>query len=147
MQGRLVIKNEKGEVLITKEQFGRADVKFKKGTKILLDYGNDLKAASTDALKKCASELGIASDIYGANEFKDIKAPQKPATPKATPQKTEVKANQLDQLKSKLYKLGAKTEIQALKLLEKKTGLAWKNFQGKTPKQVQIALANLLNSK
>ena len=38
----------------------------------MLDYGNDLKAATTDALKKCASELGIASDIYGANEFKEI---------------------------------------------------------------------------
>ena len=34
--------------------------------------GNDLKAATTDALKKCASELGIASDIYAPNEFKAI---------------------------------------------------------------------------
>ena len=37
-----------------------------------LDLGNDLKAATTDALKKCASELGIASDIYAPNEFKAI---------------------------------------------------------------------------
>ena len=37
-----------------------------------MDLGNDLKAATTDALKKCASELGIASDIYAPNEFKSI---------------------------------------------------------------------------
>ena len=57
---------------ITKNQWGRIDVKYKKGTKEYLDYGNDLKGASTDALKKCASLFGIASDIYGKQEFKEI---------------------------------------------------------------------------
>ena len=70
--GRLTVKDGKG-LTITKTQFGRADIKCKRGTKEPLDFGNDLKAASTDALKKCASEFGIASDIYGKNEFKDIK--------------------------------------------------------------------------
>lgn len=68
--GKLTVKDEKGHQ-ITKTQFGRADVKFKRDTKIPLDFGNDLKAASTDALKKCASQLGIASDIYGKAEFKE----------------------------------------------------------------------------
>jgi len=78
VQGRLTIKDKDRNILIVKEQFGRADIKFKKNSKEMLDYGNDLKAASTDALKKCASEIGIASDIYGSNEFKDIKeAPKK----------------------------------------------------------------------
>jgi hypothetical protein len=57
---------------IIKEQFGRADIKFRKDGTLPLDLGNDLKAATTDSLKKCASELGIASDIYGKNEFKAI---------------------------------------------------------------------------
>ena len=72
---------------IVKMQFGRVDIKFKvdwvddgKGTNtkkkqstdLPLDIGNDLKAAATDCLKKCASELGIASDIYAPNEFKEI---------------------------------------------------------------------------
>ena len=72
--GRLTVRVKKGSTIrtIVKEQFGRADIKFKKGTQVPLDYGNDLKAASTDALKKCASELGIASDVYGKNEFKEI---------------------------------------------------------------------------
>jgi len=62
-----------GDKSIVKEQWGRAEIKYKKdGNKIPLDYGNDLKAATTDALKKCASEFGIASDIYGAEEFKEI---------------------------------------------------------------------------
>ncbi len=58
---------------LVKMQFGRADIKYKKDSDVMLDLGNDLKAATTDALKKCASEIGIASDIYGANEFKAIK--------------------------------------------------------------------------
>ena len=79
-------------------QFGRVDIKFKRelaynndGTPKMaktregkqyhakepsanpLDLGNDLKAATTDALKKCAAELGIAADVYAPNEYKEIK--------------------------------------------------------------------------
>jgi hypothetical protein len=67
--GRLTVRVS--NTTIVKEQFGRADMKKKKAGGYL-DYGNDLKAAATDALKKCASELGIASDIYAKNEFKEI---------------------------------------------------------------------------
>lgn len=67
--GELTVKSPKGEA-ITKGQFGRADIKFKKNTKEMLDYGNDLKSATTDALKKCASLFGIGSDIYGKMEIK-----------------------------------------------------------------------------
>lgn len=63
---------------IIKEQFGRVDIKFKRepdtnGNRIPLDIGNDLKAATTDSLKKCAAELGIASDVYAPNEFKELR--------------------------------------------------------------------------
>ena len=76
--GRLSVRTKGHEIV--KMQFGRSDIKFKsaikEGKKIStnqpLDLGNDLKAATTDALKKCASELGIASDIYAPNEFKAI---------------------------------------------------------------------------
>ncbi len=76
--GRLTV-NSNG-CTIVKEQFGRVDIKFKtewiggkkNATDKPLDIGNDLKAATTDALKKCASELGIASDVYAPNEFKAI---------------------------------------------------------------------------
>lgn len=74
--GKLTVKDKKG-LTISKTQFGRADIKFQKGKphkpEFMVDFGNDLKAATTDALKKCASEFGIASDIYGKNEFKEVK--------------------------------------------------------------------------
>lgn len=77
--GKLTCRTETKTII--KNQFGRADIKFKKESKEPLDLGNDLKAATTDALKKCASELGIASDIYGKNEFKRIKiVDEKPTT-------------------------------------------------------------------
>jgi len=36
---------------------------------IPLDFGNDLKAAASDALKKCAAQLGVAADVYDPDEF------------------------------------------------------------------------------
>lgn len=73
-KGKLTVKTVKNKVehTITKTQYGRADVKYKKGSEEPLDIGNDYKAAATDALKKCASMLGIASDVYGGDEFKDV---------------------------------------------------------------------------
>ena len=57
---------------ITKMQFGNKDIIFKKGTNTPLSVGNDLKAATTDCLKKCASEIGIASDIYNKEDFNEV---------------------------------------------------------------------------
>lgn len=70
--GRLTVRSKEGRAVV-KMQYGRADLKFKKGTSIPVDLGNDMKAAATDALKKCAAELGVASDIYGKNEFREVK--------------------------------------------------------------------------
>lgn len=58
-----------GDQWITKEQYGRKEVAFKKGTKDPLDFGNDVKAAATDAKKKCASELGLFADVYAQEDF------------------------------------------------------------------------------
>jgi len=59
---------------IRKVQFGRAEVKWtnKDGKRVPLDFGNDMKAAATDALKKCASLMGVAQDVYEADEFIEI---------------------------------------------------------------------------
>jgi len=86
VKGKLTVRDSKNNT-VTKVQFGRAEVKYSKRGGYL-DIGNDFKAAATDALKKCASQLGIASDIYGKNEFReiapepvrDIIAPKKPGT-------------------------------------------------------------------
>lgn len=85
LRGRVLVDGQWVEV--KKTQFGRADVKFLTETKngkktvkldeftgapVPMDFGNDMKAASSDALKKCASLLGIAADVYEADEFQSI---------------------------------------------------------------------------
>lgn len=71
VQGKLTCRTK--EQTIIRTQFGRADIKFYKDGKGTVDLGNDLKAATTDALKKCASELGLFSDVYAPLEYKQIK--------------------------------------------------------------------------
>lgn len=71
VMGELTVRGTKEGETITKTQYGRADIKMKRDGKGMLDFGNDLKAAATDSLKKCASMLGIAGDIYGKGEYKE----------------------------------------------------------------------------
>lgn len=52
---------------ITKGQFGGSDIKFNRITKEPVSIADDLKAATSDSLKKCASMLGVASDVYWAD--------------------------------------------------------------------------------
>lgn len=70
VQGRLKVKI--GDEWVTKEQYGRKDVAYRKGTSDPLDFGNDLKAAATDAKKKCASELGLFADVYSQEDFFEV---------------------------------------------------------------------------
>ena len=87
VKGKLTV-HAKGNVEITKTQYGRSHIKFysdkikaangqymnrtdgKAGKPV--DYGNDFKAAASDCLKKCASLLGIAWDVYGSEEMNEI---------------------------------------------------------------------------
>jgi len=62
-----------GDHTIVKMQYGNKDIICKKGTDTPLSIGNDMKSAATDALKKCAAEIGIAADIYNADEFREVK--------------------------------------------------------------------------
>ena len=71
VKGKLTCRSN-GKTII-KTQFGNKDIMYKKGTETPLSIGNDMKAAATDCLKKCASEIGIAADIYNADEFREIK--------------------------------------------------------------------------
>jgi len=56
---------------ITKQQYGNKEI-IKKKDGSVLSIGNDFKAATSDALKKCAADIGIAADIYGADEFRAV---------------------------------------------------------------------------
>jgi hypothetical protein len=76
VRGRLTVTTPDGGTVV-KEQFGSTDVKrYKNGGVISL--GDDLKAASSDALKKAASLLGVALDLYGASD--DPLPGEEPAT-------------------------------------------------------------------
>ena len=143
--GRLTIKDKKGNPMIVKEQFGRADVKFKKGTKDSLDFGNDLKAAATDALKKCAAELGISSDIYGKEEFKEIQRIDKGFVPPAEEKKAE-KTEPSKKVAELITMLKGNTEAEKLADLKRKTGLVVNTF-AITEKHAGILVAALLNSE
>lgn len=75
VKGRLTVRTN--GVVIVKTQFGNKDIVYKKlqegeTERQPLSIGNDLKSASTDALKKCASELGIGADIYNKEEFESF---------------------------------------------------------------------------
>jgi len=71
--GRLTVRDEAGNSVI-KEQFGGSDIKrysekHPKHPNGIMDLADDLKAASTDSLKKCSTELGFGSDVYGNREL------------------------------------------------------------------------------
>lgn len=71
VKGKLTVKSSTG-VTVSKTAFGGSDIKKysdrsdKAGQ--VIDIGDDLKAAATDAMKKAATLLGIAADIYGKRE-------------------------------------------------------------------------------
>lgn len=72
------VTTEKGTVIYEADKYGKRKPKrIRKideytNSPIPLDLGNDFKAAATDALKKCASLLGIGADVYEADEFMEI---------------------------------------------------------------------------
>jgi len=138
--GKLTINTNKGEII--KTQFGRADIKIWKGTKNPLDYGNDLKAAATDSLKKCASELGIASDIYGQEEFKEIQGVDRGfVPPKNGGSQDKLVGKKLVELKGMLK---GKTDSEKIEDLKKRTGIQLQNFKI-TEKHAGVLVASLLN--
>jgi len=81
LHGEVVVKGKltctSNGTSIVKMQFGNKDIIYKKlqqgeTERVPLSIGNDLKAAATDALKKCAAEIGIAADIYNKQDFKAV---------------------------------------------------------------------------
>src|SRR5215207_6356645 len=53
-----------GETTVTRQQFGSQKVKRSRSSGVPLDIGFDLKGAATDALKKCASLIGVALYLW-----------------------------------------------------------------------------------
>lgn len=56
---------------LKKEAYGSSDIKryaVGDNAKKVIDIGNDFKSASSDALKKAASLVGVAQDVYFPHE-------------------------------------------------------------------------------
>jgi hypothetical protein len=66
-----IIETHYDPIEVVKTQFGGSDVKTLRDTGRIMDIADDLKSAATDSMKKCATLLGLASDIYGAKELQD----------------------------------------------------------------------------
>lgn len=69
VMGKLTIRDTSGQPRIVKMAVGKKELAYPRGNdgKIAstpIDLGNDIKAAETDALKRAATGLGIALDLY-----------------------------------------------------------------------------------
>ena len=119
---KLTVKGSDG-ISVSKTSFGSSDIKFyKERPDVPLDIADDLKSAVTDGMKKAATMLGIAADVYGQRE---------------TIEKTGTTKSQLDAL----YKVGEKqgmTKEQVDEFFDKET-------EGKSPTEVeQIVILGLI---
>lgn len=106
-----------GLIVVSKTAFGGSDVKKLQSTGAIMDLGDDLKSAATDGMKKAATLLGIAADIYGKKEVQSTAAPNK---------------SQLDTL----YKVGEKANMDQAKV----DAFIEKKYPGKKSKDLEIAL-------
>jgi hypothetical protein len=85
VEARLTVRTPGGQTIV-KTQFGGAEIKrHASGPRSgrPLSIADDYKAAASDALKKCASLLGIGLDLYGRDRPYDGEdAPSKPDSPR-----------------------------------------------------------------
>src|SRR4051812_38037341 len=67
---------------VTKMQFGKSAITRSRQDKSLVSLGDDLKAAATDALKKCATLFGVGLHLY--IDSNGTASPARTADPKPT---------------------------------------------------------------
>lgn len=119
VRGKLSVATKDGTT-ITKTQYGGAEIKAygkehdKAGQP--MDISSDYKAAASDCIKKCASLMGVAWDVYGNDEMREvqiidqqIKKQEKPEVLEAAIE--EVKAR----VTAKLDSMGTTDRIRAIK--------------------------------
>jgi hypothetical protein len=73
---------------VVKMQFGSSQLTRDRGTKTLVSLADDLKAATTDALKKCATLLGVGLHLYAEKAGREGRRGQglpQSATPASKP--------------------------------------------------------------
>src|SRR5436190_14583943 len=87
VEARLTVRTPNSQTIV-KTQFGGADIKrHASGPRSgrPLSIADDYKAAASDALKKCASLLGIGLDLYGRDRPDDSAAQEVPRAATTAP--------------------------------------------------------------
>jgi len=122
VKGQLVVRGANGTV-VTKTQFGGSAIKRGRDGGPPISVGDDYKSASTDSMKKCATQLGLAADVYGRREILEEGAPN---------------TTQLDTL----YTLGEKVG----KTRDEVDAMCKEKNDGKKPNEVEtIVVLGLMN--
>jgi hypothetical protein len=90
--GELAVLTE-GDPSAIRQQYGSQKIKRKRDSSTILDIGFDYKGAATDALKKCASMIGVG--LYLSK--KEEQAPRAPQVPREAPppQQWDTNGNEL----------------------------------------------------
>jgi hypothetical protein len=73
---------------ISKMQVGSAKIKRQRGTGDIINLGDDIKAATSDALKKCATLLGVGLHLYRRDDPQTDQTPA-PVTNTTPPAQTQ----------------------------------------------------------
>lgn len=102
------------ERIISREQWGASNIKcFSNGR--IISLGDDIKIATTDSLKKCATMLGIALYLYDGDERDDVKS-----TDPAPVEKIEKK---IEELRKATSKPATKAQLSTIIQLATKSGI------------------------
>jgi len=80
---------------ISKMQFGKATLTRSRSDNSLISLGDDLKAAATDALKKCATLFGVGLHLYLHEAITQTPASQPVTKPSAPSDNGRITARQL----------------------------------------------------
>lgn len=97
VRGRLTVRLN--GLAVTKVQFGSQPIEYLKNSDIPVSIGDAFKGAATDALKKCASLLGIALDLYDSDSpvhTNGASSQQKPQPRKQEPERVATEKEKAD---------------------------------------------------
>lgn len=94
---------------IVKVQYGSAEIKLNRSSGKPVDVGDDFKSAASDALKKCASFLGIARDVYFRDWDKFSTPKSESVSLKATLPTGGTVVKPIDQYREEVFNLAKET--------------------------------------
>lgn len=127
-RGRLTVWLPGIEVPVTKMQMGCQPIEMMKDKTKPVSIGDAMKGAASDALKKCASLLGIALDLYDS----DHDARQNPSEQQIrqqVEQPIETNPNKLAMTLQSPVKSQPRIKLEALMKEVNKTGVEWDKIQ------------------